>query len=1092
MRASFSIRLAAGLALALLGSAWAEDWPMYMHDPARSGVSGETLPLPLAALWAYTPPASPTPAWPDPQAERSKLTFDDATQVALAEDAVYFGSPVDNGIHALDARTGATRWTFFTEGPVRLAPTVADGRLYAGSDDGAVYCLEAKDGALVWSARPMSGRTRILGSGRVMSLWPVRTDVLVDGGVAYCGAGLFPARETTVVALDAKTGQTLWQMARPSKTNKFLPPIPQGYLVASTDQLYVPRGRAPAQFIARRDGAFRASPEGMEGVKGVISGDYGVLIGSRYVFGTQSALYGVEPDGKRMAIWLETRQMVATSNRLFRLAVSRGVGERTSVVALERVSGDVPGKLGESAKKDTLWTSPQSNLQAMVVAGPYVIAGGAGEVVARDAATGKEAWKAPVDGLVKGLAVANGRLVVSTDKGCLYGFGKGPAAGSAVKSPVNAFPADTTSARTAALAESLAKDAGVERGYGLVIGGDGARLALELAKRTGLRMHVAEADSAKAAAARAALSAAGVYGTKVVVDVSSVGTGQRLSRDGVAAGATNALPYPPYFANLVVVDAAALGQGAVTAKEVLRVLKPCGGVLYVEDPEQSRRAAWSDVGAMTEVKLAGTNVWTKLVRGALPGAGDWSHQFADAGNTGSSDDARVKGRLDVLWYGEPGPDKMQDRHTGTQAPLFVAGRMYAQGIRNKMPLLMCFDAYNGVPYWEREVPGAQRLSVMANCGNLAASTAGLFVATGAQCLHLDPATGATRRTFTLPAREGGETTTWAFVAVVGDTLIGSASPTHAFSDEVFAYDVPTGQLKWRHKAPVVRNATLAAGGGRVFFAEHRGETKAPRVLSYEEYLKQLLAERRGGKPESAKPKAKEKAKDDDEDGPGEGGEGAGEDDASPAATPAKESYRRTAVALDLATGQELWAREVDLTDCGTWGGRLAAATKRDILVFFGTYNAYGRGTGDEAQRRALALSAKDGSELWSKPLGNFVRPVLVGDRLVARPHAVQLATGEPLMVADGKRSVPWRLASQGACGQMSASASLLFYRIGQLIVMDAETGNINMSFQGMRPGCLINAIPAGGVTVMVEASSGCSCPHAALQSTVALVPVGAE
>ena len=31
-------------------------------------------------------------------------------------------------------------------GPVRLAPAVADGKVYAGSDDGFVYCLDARTG----------------------------------------------------------------------------------------------------------------------------------------------------------------------------------------------------------------------------------------------------------------------------------------------------------------------------------------------------------------------------------------------------------------------------------------------------------------------------------------------------------------------------------------------------------------------------------------------------------------------------------------------------------------------------------------------------------------------------------------------------------------------------------------------------------------------------------------------------------------------------------------------------------------------------------------------------------------------------------
>ncbi|MBI2438848.1 MAG: PQQ-binding-like beta-propeller repeat protein [Lentisphaerae bacterium] len=1048
-------------------AASAEDWPMYMHDPARSGVSGEALVLPLAKLWTYAPPAEPTPAWPDlPLSERPKLMFDDATQVALAGDAVYFGSAVDNGIHALDAATGARRWTIFTDGPVRLAPTfapsatadksgnkptVTEGRVFAGSDDGVLYCIEAQSGRVVWSTRLIPGQTRILGAGRLMSLWPVRTDVLVDEGVAYCGAGLFPAQGTTLMALNVRTGQMLWQAARSSKMNQVPPLIPQGYLLASADQLYMPRGRAPPLFFARLDGAFRGSPENVPGVKGVVSGDYGLLVGGHYYFGTQGSLYGVEPDGKRVAIWTETHQLVATSNRFFRLGTSRGKGawrDRTWVTAIKRETYD-PVTKREISDADIAWRYAGSNLQVIIVAGPHVVAGGSNEVVVLDATTGKPVWQSRVDGVVKGLAVANGRLVVSMDNGRLHCFGRGTTA-ARVAPTAQLLPADAAvpgSQNATALGEAIAKDVALKRGYGLVIGSGGARLALDLAKRTGLLIHVIETDPVKAATARTALAAVGAYGVKVVVDLMPPGT-------------TNSLPCPSYFANVVVVAGNALLQGPATAREVLRVVKPCGGVLYAEGKIPD--AAWKSAGTATQVVLAGMGVWTKLVRGRLSEA-EWTHQYADAGNTGSSDDALVKGRLEVLWYGEPGPDKMQERHRRSQAPLFVNGRMYVEGLRmpGDRPIIMCFDAYNGVPYWEREVPGAKRLTVLADCGNLAASTAGLFVAVNEQCLQLDAATGGTRRTFALPPRAEGASGSWAFVAVVGDTLLGSASPAYQFSDEVFAYDLVTGALKWRHKAAVLRNSTLAVSGSRVFFAEQRGGAKAPRVLTYDEQVQQIRAKRRGEISEVEKPKA-------------------------------EAAYQRTAVALDLATGKELWARDVDLTDCGSWNESLCAAAKHDILVFYGAYIAYGQPKGDENKRRVLALSAKDGSALWNRPLGNFVRPVLVSDRLVSRPSAVLLKTGESVLSTGFKRNQPWRIPGLGACGQMSASSSLLFYRLGSLIVMDIETGKANMVFSGMRPGCLINTIPAGGIVTMVEASSGCVCAHAALQSTIVFAPVGMD
>ena len=60
------------------------------------------------------------------------------------------------------------------------------------------------------------------------------------------------------------------------------------------------------------------------------------------------------------------------------------------------------------------------------------------------------------------------------------------------------------------LAAAIAKDSGLDRGFGLVLGAAHAPLALELARQTGLLMHVAEADPEKAQQARETLAAAGV------------------------------------------------------------------------------------------------------------------------------------------------------------------------------------------------------------------------------------------------------------------------------------------------------------------------------------------------------------------------------------------------------------------------------------------------------------------------------------------------------------------------------------------------------------------------------------------------------
>ena len=193
--------------------AGAEDWPTYRHDPARSGTTGERLETPLAPCWVFRPRCATEPAWPDPKPvpvegilELRRVHFDDAYHVAVAAGGVYFGSSADNKVYSLDAATGTVRWTFRTGGPVRLAPTVRDARVYVGSDDGCAYCLQAADGKEVWRFRAAPNARKLLGHGKMISAWPLRTGVLVDAGVAYFAAGIFPSEGIYVYGVRAGDG----------------------------------------------------------------------------------------------------------------------------------------------------------------------------------------------------------------------------------------------------------------------------------------------------------------------------------------------------------------------------------------------------------------------------------------------------------------------------------------------------------------------------------------------------------------------------------------------------------------------------------------------------------------------------------------------------------------------------------------------------------------------------------------------------------------------------------------------------------------------------------------------------------------------
>ena len=136
---------------------------------------------------------------------------DRAFHVSVVGETAYFGSSADNKLRALNTHTGAERWSFFAEGPIRFAPHVAKGKVYFGSDDGYAYCLNAADGKRVWRYQPSVTTERVIGNGRMISLWPLRTGLLVDKDIVYMAAGIFPYEGLYVCAIDANTGREIWK-----------------------------------------------------------------------------------------------------------------------------------------------------------------------------------------------------------------------------------------------------------------------------------------------------------------------------------------------------------------------------------------------------------------------------------------------------------------------------------------------------------------------------------------------------------------------------------------------------------------------------------------------------------------------------------------------------------------------------------------------------------------------------------------------------------------------------------------------------------------------------------------------------------------
>lgn len=69
---------------------------------------------------------------------------------AYANDKIYIGS-LDDKVYCLDAISGKLEWDYETENDIYSSPVIADGKLYIGSVDGKIYCLNVSNGAHIWN-----------------------------------------------------------------------------------------------------------------------------------------------------------------------------------------------------------------------------------------------------------------------------------------------------------------------------------------------------------------------------------------------------------------------------------------------------------------------------------------------------------------------------------------------------------------------------------------------------------------------------------------------------------------------------------------------------------------------------------------------------------------------------------------------------------------------------------------------------------------------------------------------------------------------------------------------------------------------------
>ncbi|MCH7556854.1 MAG: PQQ-binding-like beta-propeller repeat protein [Planctomycetes bacterium] len=706
-------------------------------------------------------------------------------------------------------------------------------------------------------------------------------------------------------------------------------------------------------------------------------------------------------------------------------------------------------ELSRKLKDCYLWTVECEYPHSMIMAGDVLFLGGENKIAAFKAQNGKVIWTASVGGKAFGLSAANGGLYVSTDKGQIHCFRysvKGVEGAKIItaKTQANPYPQDypDLSGLYAEAAELIAEQTGVTKGYCLVLDCGRGRLAYELARRTDLKIVGVEKDSGRVTAARNAIDEAGLYGRVVVHHKDSA-----------------TLPYTKYFANLIISDQTLrTGKLPSSAEEVFRMLRPYGGVVALVLPgNKFNRKELEKWGrpflADWKVHNTGEIVLAWATRKELEGAGEWTHTYAEPGNTACSGDKIVKGDMAVQWFGRPGPRYMIDRHHRNVPPLFKDGRLFVPGDN----VVFAVDAYNGTIEWKIEVPNSRRLGAFLDCGSMAVDYRFLYVAAEDKCYGFDVRTGRRRITYKMPQLIRSEPREWGYVAYSGNILFGSgrrkgASYTQTsyeadsalwhrnmkvvVSDYLFAMRKARRRLLWKYKGGLILNTTITVGGGRIYFLE----TYSPKAL----------ADKLGRMPVKTL---------------FDGGD-------------------QYLVALDAQTGKIVFKEKVDV---GNFEEPVYINYAKDTLLLSGS-----RLVGGSVHYYYYAFDARAGSVIWEADHktdlatggghGEYNRhPTIIDQTVYAWPYTYNLKTG--------RKIERWNFDRHGhGCGGISASAQCLFWRGGNPWMYDlGPNGGPRQLNKVSRPGCWINIIPAGGLVLIPESSSGCTCGFP-LQTSMAFVP----
>lgn len=1027
-----------------------EDWTTWRYDAGRTASSTEELTDILFHQWTRHYSAREQ-VWDDPL-NNDLMQFDKVFEPIVAGNTLFIGFNDQDKVVALDTKTGKEIWSYYADGPVRLPLTYYENNIYFTSDDGYLYSISATNGELLWRFRGGPADRKMLGNKRMISTWPARGGVVVEDGIAYFAASIWPSMGTFIYALDARSGEVVWRndgtssdyVKQPHSAYSFAGIAPQGTLAINGDHLFIPGGRSVAGCFDKNTGEqnyYHINKHNKSGGAFVSArGDWFV----NHHRDRNTFIYEAK-EGNRVSKLMEKYPVLSVDLFYF---------SGTSIVARNPKNPN-----------EIVWEIDVDASGDLIQAGTRLYAGGKNKLTAIQLKnnTASIAWEKEIDGNIGRLIAANGNIFAVTLDGKIMAFGAEKP--KRIIEHVSKIKSFKISKSSQIRADAILQDTKVKEGYALYFGENDPGTLASIAQKTELSIIAVVSTQSKVDELRIKFDKMGFKASKVAF----------------LPGTPETIDFAPYFSSLTIIENInnyAPPSSRLLLDKMYSLTRPFGGKIWISGDASSLEKISSYVksnafdGLKTLVSQADKMLLSR--EGAPKGSANWTHLYGDVSNTIKSDDELVKLPLGVLWFGGISNMDVLPRHGHGPPEQIMNGKLIIQGVNS----ISARDVYTGRPLWKtnfetlstygmyyNESYSDDPLNTAYNQEHLpGVNTRGtnyvitedyVYVAQGYSCHMLDMEDGEIVKTVRIPNHTRDQ---WGYIGISGDNMIAgaefvkygaviqkslqSAEDIQAYAEVIEADNKRTGgfkeygfsasqsivvanrhnfDMKWAAKSQYGFIHNAITSNESTLFAIDKVPVAMQNVLS-----------RRGIEVDG----------------------------------------EFTLTAFNIESGDTIWQKDADIF--GSW---LSYSKDHDILLQ-ATRPSRDMIKGEPGERM-MAIRASDGKVLWDKKIDYYNPPIIHGKKIIVDEAFYDIKTGEAIKRVDPitGEEIHWAYTRTYGCNYIIGSENLLSFRSGAAGYYDLSNQGGTGNLGGFKSGCTSNLIAANGVLNAPDYTRTCSCSY---------------